>query len=135
MTDDDVLFRFRLQVMAYAAEHGVSAACRVFGVHRSTYYVWKHRAERQGLEMLRPRERRRPRMPNQFSGIIEQRILALSVSPRIIDARQAARTCCRLPGTVCAAAGSRARATYRCHQTRRTRRNRLLFRGTPARHP
>jgi len=80
VTDDDVLFRFRLQVMAYAAEHGVSAACRVFGVHRSTYYVWKHRAERQGLEMLRPRERRTPRMPNQLSGIIEQRILAFSLA-------------------------------------------------------
>ena len=41
----------------------VSEACRVFGVHRSTYYVWKRRVERHGLEILRPRERRRPRMP------------------------------------------------------------------------
>jgi transposase InsO family protein len=80
MTDDDVLFRFRLQVMAYAAEHGVLAACRVFGVHRSTFYVWKRRAERHGLEILRPRERRRPRMPNQLSGVIEQRILAFSLA-------------------------------------------------------
>jgi transposase InsO family protein len=80
VTHDDVLFRYRLQVLAYAAEHGVSAACRTFGLHRSTYYVWRRRAERSGLEMLRPRERRTPRMPNQLSGIIEQRILAFSLA-------------------------------------------------------
>jgi transposase len=80
VTHDDVLFRYRLQVMAYAVEHGVSAACRTFGLHRSTYYVWKRRAERSGLEMLRPRERRTPQMPNQLSGIIEQRILAFSLA-------------------------------------------------------
>jgi transposase InsO family protein len=80
VTHDDVLFRYRLQVMAYAAEHGVSEACGTFGLHRSTYYVWKRRVERSGLEMLRPRERRTPRMPNQLSGIIEQRILAFSLA-------------------------------------------------------
>ena len=37
------------------------------GVHRSTYYRWKAQVDRQGLEMLRPRERRRPQMPNQLS--------------------------------------------------------------------
>ena len=80
MTHDDVLFRYRLQVLAHAAEHGVSAACRTVGLHRSTYYVWRRRAERSGLEMLRPRERRTPRMPNQLSGVVEQRILAFSLA-------------------------------------------------------
>ena len=46
---------------------GSSEACRLMGVHRSTYYRWKAQVERQGLEMLRPRERRRPQMPNQLS--------------------------------------------------------------------
>ena len=80
MTHDDVLFGFRLQLLSYAQTHGVSAACRVFGVHRSTFYVWKRRAERHGLEILRPRERRRPRMPNQFSDVLEQQILAFSLA-------------------------------------------------------
>jgi Homeodomain-like domain len=48
----------------------------VDGVHRSTYYRWKPEVERAGLEVLRPRERRRPVMPNQLSLLVEQRIVA-----------------------------------------------------------
>ncbi len=76
MTQDDVLFGYRLQLFALAAERGVSQACRLMGVHRSSYYRWKHAVERQGLEMLRPRERRRPQMPNQLPVLVEQRIVA-----------------------------------------------------------
>jgi transposase InsO family protein len=94
MTQDDVLFGYRLQLFALAAERGVSQACRLMGVHRSTYYRWKVQVDRQGLEMLRPRERRRPLMPNQFSVLIEQRIVAFSLGhpglgPRRIAARLA----------------------------------------------
>src|SRR4051812_44583161 len=53
MSQDDVLFGYRLQLVDYAGRTSVSEACRVFGVHRSTYYVWKRRIERQGLEILR----------------------------------------------------------------------------------
>jgi hypothetical protein len=55
-------------LFALAAEPGVSQACRLMGVHRSTYYRWKAQVEHSGLEMLRPRERRGPVMPNQLSG-------------------------------------------------------------------
>jgi transposase InsO family protein len=79
MTQDDVLFGYRLQLMRLAGERGVSAACRLMGVHRSTYYRWKAQVEASGLEMLRPRERRRPQMPNQLSPIIEQRIVAFAL--------------------------------------------------------
>jgi len=59
MTDDDVLFRFRLRLFGLAHELGsVRAACRAMGVHSSTYYRWKHQVDQGGLEMLRPRERR-----------------------------------------------------------------------------
>src|SRR2546429_6297958 len=58
MTQDDVLFSYRLQLFELAARTTVTNACRTFGVHRSTYYRWKHAVDRQGLEMLRPRERR-----------------------------------------------------------------------------
>ena len=63
----------------YAGADGVSEACRAFGVHRSTYYLWKRRVERHGLEILRPRERRRPRMPNQLSPFVEERIVAFAL--------------------------------------------------------
>src|SRR3954466_7241699 len=64
MTQDDVPFGYRLQLFALAARTSVSHACRTFGVHRSTYYAWKRQVDRHGLETLRPRERRRPQMPN-----------------------------------------------------------------------
>jgi transposase InsO family protein len=79
MTQDDVLFGYRLQLFDLAARTSVSHACRTFGVHRSTYYAWKDLVERSGLEMLRPRERRRPQMPNQLSPLVEQRIVAFAL--------------------------------------------------------
>jgi transposase InsO family protein len=69
----------RLQVFRLAGEVGVSEACRLMGVHRSSYYRWKREVERAGLEMLRPRERRRPVMPNQLSPMVEQRIVAFAL--------------------------------------------------------
>jgi transposase InsO family protein len=94
MTKDDVLFGYRLQLFALAGERGVSEACRLMGVHRSTYYRWKAQVERQGLEMLRPRQRRRPLMPNQLSLLVEQRIVACSLGhpglgPRRVASRLA----------------------------------------------
>jgi transposase InsO family protein len=94
MTQDDVLFGYRLQLFDLAARTTVTHACRTFGVHRSTYYAWKRQVDRQGLEMLRPRERRRPVMPNQLSPIVEQRIVAFALGhpglgPRRIAAQLA----------------------------------------------
>jgi transposase len=80
MTKDDVLFGYRQQLFAEAARTSVTAACRTFGVHRSTYYAWKRQVDRHGLEMLRPRERRRPKMPNQLAKMIEERIVSFSIA-------------------------------------------------------
>jgi transposase-like protein len=80
MTKDDVLFGYRLQLFALAAQTTVAHACRTFGVHRSTYDAWKRQVDRHGLEMLRPRERRRPQMPNQLAKMIEQRIVAFAIA-------------------------------------------------------
>ncbi len=45
MTEDDVLFGFRLRLFTLAQELGsVSEACRAMGVARSTYYAWKPKA-------------------------------------------------------------------------------------------
>lgn len=81
MTQDDALFRFRVRVFALASEMGnVRAACRALGIHPSTYYRWKRQVERFGIEILNPRERRRPRMPNSTSPMIEQRVLAYALA-------------------------------------------------------
>ena len=79
MTEDDVLFGYRLRLFALAAEVGVRPACRQMGVHHSTYYRWKPMVERHGLEILRPRERRRPLMPNQIPAMVEERVVAFSL--------------------------------------------------------
>lgn len=79
MTDDDVLFGYRLALFDLAARTSVTHACQVMGVHRSTYYAWKQKVDRHGLAILRPRERRKPRMPSQFSQLVEQRIVAYSL--------------------------------------------------------
>jgi transposase InsO family protein len=94
VSHDDVLFGFRLRLFSLAGEIGVRPACRAMGVHHSTYYRWKRRVERWGLEALRVRERRRPRMPNELGPHLEQRILAFSLAhpgfgPRRISAELA----------------------------------------------
>jgi transposase InsO family protein len=80
MTKDDVLFGYRQALFAEAARTSVAQACRRFGVHRSTYYAWKRAVDRHGLEVLRPRERRRPKMPNQLPKMVEERILSFSIA-------------------------------------------------------
>jgi Helix-turn-helix domain len=68
VTQDDLLYRFRRRTFAMAAELGnVRAACRAMGIHPSTYSRWKQQLDRYGPEILRPRERRPPRMANQTS--------------------------------------------------------------------
>lgn len=92
MVNDDVLYGYRLALFSLAEELGnVRAACRIFGIHHSTYYRWRGPVLRSGLEMLRPRERRLPRMPNQTSALTEQRVLAFALGqpglgPRRISA-------------------------------------------------
>ena len=80
MTLEDSIYRVRLRTLALAEELGnVRAACRVMGIHHSTFDRWKRQAERYGLELLRPRERRRPQMANATSPVVEQRVVAFAL--------------------------------------------------------
>jgi transposase InsO family protein len=95
MTEHDVLFGFRLRLFTLAEElDNVSAACRAMGVDRSTYYRLKRKVDRWGIEALRIRERRRPRMPNEIGPHLEQRVIAFALGhpgygPRRISAELA----------------------------------------------
>ncbi len=95
MSKDDVLFGFRLRLFTLADELGnVTEACRLMGVHRSTYYRWRRQADRFGLEALTVRERRRPRMPNEIGPHLEQRVIAFALGhpgygPRRVSAELA----------------------------------------------
>jgi transposase len=95
VTEHDVLVGHRLRLFALAEELGnVSRACRLMGVHRSTYYRLKKQVDRWGLEALNVREHRRARMPNQIGPHLEQRIVAFALAhpgfgPRRISAELA----------------------------------------------
>jgi transposase InsO family protein len=95
LTVDDVIHRHRVRLFALARELGnVREACRIMGVHPSTFYRWRKEVLVWGLEALRPRERRRPRMPNQIPAHVEHRILAFALAypglgPRRISAELA----------------------------------------------
>ncbi|HET9710847.1 MAG TPA: helix-turn-helix domain-containing protein, partial [Pyrinomonadaceae bacterium] len=65
----------RLPQTSVARRPAVASTCT-----RSTYYAWKRAADRHGLEVLRPRERRRPKMPNQLPKMVEERILSFSIA-------------------------------------------------------
>jgi transposase-like protein len=49
VTNDDVLFGFRLPVFDLAGRTSVSHACRTFGVHPSTLYRWKRARSTVGM--------------------------------------------------------------------------------------
>lgn len=80
MSNDDIIYRFRVALFARAQEVGVSQACREFNVHRSTYYRHLPAVRQWGLDALRPRERRKPQMPNRTLPWIEQRVVAFALS-------------------------------------------------------
>jgi transposase InsO family protein len=88
VSHDDVLFGYRLRLFTLAEEIGVRPACRQMGVHHSTYYRWKRAVDRWGLEALRVRERRRPRMPNQIGPHLEQRVIAFALANPGFGARR-----------------------------------------------
>ncbi len=79
MSNDDIIYRFRVALFARAQEVGVSQACRDFNVHRSTSYRWLPAIRQWGLDALRPRERRPPQMPNHTLPWVEQRVIAFAL--------------------------------------------------------
>jgi transposase InsO family protein len=81
MSNHDPVFRLRVRAMALAQELGsVQTACRMLGINRSTYYRWRADWVRFGDDILQPRERRPPRMPNQISLQVEQQLLGFALS-------------------------------------------------------
>ena len=89
-------------------------------------------SERHGLEILRPRERRRPRMPQQLSPFVEERIVAFALGhPGYGPRRIAAASCASragagsssattASGAACAGTAS-TRAPSGCHSLPATR--------------
>jgi transposase len=69
----------KLKALALAEIIGnISEACRITGMARSSFYMMKAEFEKHGLKALEPRPRRKPRMPNQASDELVQRVLELT---------------------------------------------------------
>ena len=80
MTKDDVLFGYRQQLFAEAAR--TNALGRLRHVRGASLDLLRLGApgRASGLGVLRPRERRRPKMPNQLSKMVEERIVSFSLA-------------------------------------------------------
>jgi len=63
MTQDDLIIRNRSSLLVFAERHGISYACRTFGVSRTLFYKLKKQFIATGS--LAPRIRRKPKMPNE----------------------------------------------------------------------
>jgi transposase-like protein len=68
------------QLFAEAARTNVSAACRTFGVHRSTYYHWQRQVDRHGLENAAPQGASSAADAERVPEMIEERIVSFSIA-------------------------------------------------------
>jgi hypothetical protein len=66
VTNDEAVVRLWHAVVRFGRPHIGSEACRTTGVHVSTYYRWERQLDRFGLDIRRPRGRRRPAMFNRL---------------------------------------------------------------------
>ena len=80
MTPVDIVHQRRVAAVTHAVEGGnVSETARVFGVSRKTIHGWKRLAERHGMAALRPKDRRRPQMPNATPTWVIDQLLQLAI--------------------------------------------------------
>jgi transposase InsO family protein len=80
VTPLDIVHQRRVAAVNHAVEGGnVSETARIFGVSRKTIHSWKRLAETHGMDALRPKERRRPVMPNATPTWVVDQLLRLAI--------------------------------------------------------
>lgn len=81
MTPIDIVHDRRVAAVLEAIRlSNVSAAARTFGVARQTVSEWKAIYEQYGPEALRPKDRRRPQMPNATPDHVIEELARLAVT-------------------------------------------------------
>jgi transposase InsO family protein len=88
MTPAEIIYHRRVQVLDHAGRTSVTAACRTFGISRTSYYRWAHRAQRYGLAALLPKGRRPPVMPTATPPDQVEAVLAEAVARPTIGAQR-----------------------------------------------
>jgi transposase InsO family protein len=88
VTLDEIVYHRRVRVLDHAGQTSVAQACRTFGISRTTYYRWAHRAKHYGLAALMPKGRRSPAMPNATPAYVVEIVLAEAVARPTLGARR-----------------------------------------------
>ena len=85
VTRDEIILQRRVRVLELAAElNNISAACRIIGVSRTSFYEWQDLAEGYGLDALVPKPRRRPQLPNETpTHIVEELLVVAAIQPTL----------------------------------------------------
>jgi len=79
MTAREQLIRARMGMLALADQlQNISVACKRAGISRSHFYEIKAAFEKYGRDGLAPRDRRRPRMPNETPPELAEKILEMT---------------------------------------------------------
>lgn len=76
MDSKDRLIDAKVSILQLANElKNISKACKTAGIARSSFYEIKKAYEQFGREGLKPKQRRKPRMPNEIAADIESKVL------------------------------------------------------------
>ncbi len=79
MNSQDRLIDAKISILQLAEKlESISEACKVAGIARSSFYEIKKAFEQAGREGLKPKPKRRPRMPNEYSQEIVDKILGMT---------------------------------------------------------
>jgi transposase len=76
-TQDLGKFNFRLRMVEYALQHGISSAAREYETTRKTVRKWVQRFKQEGLEGLKDRKRTPKHIPHKLKPENETRIVEL----------------------------------------------------------
>jgi transposase InsO family protein len=88
VTLDEIVYHRRVRVLDHAGQTSITEACRTFGISRTTYYRWAHRAARYGLAALMPKGRRSPAMPNATPPDVVEIVLAEAIARPTLGGRR-----------------------------------------------
>src|SRR3970282_483896 len=70
-------YTFRIKLVQYAHEHGVSAAARAFATTRKTVRKWRTRSQAHGTAGRRDQSKAPHVVPHKSAAAVEQQALAL----------------------------------------------------------
>lgn len=79
MSNQDRLIDAKISILQLAEKlESISEACKVAGIARSSFYEIKKAYEQAGRAGLEPKPKRKPRMPNEYSPEIVEKILEMT---------------------------------------------------------